>query len=96
MLECINNCVKNVKNNYYGYNPLYPTGPGLLGNIYFNGDYTKIEKFALFNSLAGNCILNRNRVVMRHYPEYRDEQQKYSTKDPSYYKLWNERKIYIL
>jgi hypothetical protein len=96
MLECINNCVKNVKNNYYGYNPLYPTGPGLLGNLYFNGDYSKIKDFELFNSLVGNCILNRNRVIMRHYPEYRAEQQKYSAKEPSYHKLWVEKKIYNL
>jgi len=94
MFECINACVHNIKNNYYGYNPLYPTGPGLFGNIYFNGDFSKIKDFDLFNTLVGNSICDRKRIIMRHYPEYRYEQQKYSIKEPSYFHLWNKDKIY--
>ena len=95
MRKCINNCVKNIKNNYYGHNPLYPTGPGLLGNLYFNGDYKKISEFELFNSLVGTFVLNKNRVIMRHYPEYRIEQQnKHFKPKPNYAQLWTDKKIY--
>lgn len=95
MLECINNCVKNIKNNYYGYNPLYPTGPGLLGNLYFNGDYSKVKDFELFNSLVGTFVLNKKRVIMRHYPEYRiDQQNKQFKPKPNYGQMWADKKIY--
>jgi mannosyltransferase OCH1-like enzyme len=31
LLDCIENIVKNVQNNFYGFSSLYPTGPGLIG-----------------------------------------------------------------
>ncbi len=94
MFKCINECVHNIKNNFYGYNQLYPTGPGLFGNIYFNGDYSKVKDFELFYTLGGTSICNRNRIIMRHYPEYRYEQQKYTIIEPNYFYLWNKHKIY--
>ena len=36
LFECIQQIVKNVASKNYGYNALYPTGPGLLGQIYFS------------------------------------------------------------
>jgi mannosyltransferase OCH1-like enzyme len=36
LLKCIETIVNNVKNKYYGDNYLHPTGPALLGEIYFN------------------------------------------------------------
>lgn len=94
LLECINSIVENVKNKNYDYNPIYVTGPGLLGEKYFKGDYSNIEKkIDLFNSLNGNYILNRNKKILSHYPEYRIEQQKYQ-KNEYYHVLWKKRKIY--
>jgi mannosyltransferase OCH1-like enzyme len=59
--DCIKQVVRNVKNKYYGYNPLYPTGPGLLGEIHFKADYkSKVKKIKYFNSIAGNYILSKN------------------------------------
>jgi hypothetical protein len=94
LLECINSIVENVKNKNYDYNPLYVTGPGLLGEKYFKGDYSNIEKkIDLFNSLNGNYILSRNKKILSHYPEYRAEQKKYQ-KNEYYQDLWRKRKIY--
>ena len=91
--ECIDNVVKNTKNKYYGHNSLYPTGPGLMGNIYFkDGKREKIHDFELFNSLNGNYILSRNKKILYHYPEYRDEQAQ--TGAPKYYKMWENRTMY--
>ena len=93
LLECINKIVKNTKTNYYGYNPLYVTGPGLLGDIYFKNNFNKIQEFDLFNSLSGNCILNRKRVILKHYNEYRIEQN-INNKTPYYHEAWKNKKIY--
>lgn len=93
LLECINKIVKNTKTNYYGYNPLYVTGPGLLGDIYFKNNFNKIQEFDLFNSLSGNCILNRKRVILKHYNEYRIEQN-INSKTPYYHEAWKNKKIY--
>jgi len=93
LLKCIQKIVKNVNNKYYGHNPLYITGPGLLGEEYFAGDYSKIRDFSLFNSLNGDYIINRKGIVLSQYPEYRQEQSKYSPKQ-YYQKLWHERKVY--
>ena len=93
MLECINQIVDNVKKKFYGYNALYPTGPGMLGEKIFRGDYSNMEQIELFNSLNGNYILNKKKVIMSQYPEYRAEQQVYSKK-VYYHNLWTHKKIY--
>lgn len=94
LLECINQIVYNVKHKYYGHNELYPTGPGLLGEKYFKHDYSKMKNMDLFNSFEGTTILNKKRIIMSHYPEYRREQQMYGTKSYNYHILWATRKIY--
>jgi len=94
LLECINSIVENVKQQNYDYNPLYVTGPGLLGEKCFRGDYSNIQnKINLFNSLNGNYILNRNKKILSHYPEYRIEQKNFQ-KNEHYYNLWFKKKIY--
>jgi len=93
LLECINSIVENVKQKNYDYNHLYVTGPGLLGEKYFKGDFSKVNSINLFNSLSGNYILNRNKKILSHYPEYRIEQKKYQ-KNEYYYILWKNKKIY--
>ena len=96
--DCIKQVVRNVKNKYYGYNPLYPTGPGLIGEIHFKADYkSKVKKIKYFNSIAGNYILSKNRKVLSHYPEYREEQRRYTKTGPNYYyhDLWVKNNIYL-
>ena len=36
---CIQTITQNAETYMYGYNALYPTGPGLLGRVYFNNDF---------------------------------------------------------
>jgi hypothetical protein len=98
-MECINQIVKNVKSGYYGFNALYPTGPGLLGEKYFKGNFeNKINKFKYFNSINGTYIMDKERKILSHYPEYREEQKEYGEKNKAgvkyYTVLWNENGIY--
>jgi hypothetical protein len=95
--DCIQQIVTNVHNKTYGYNPLYPTGPGLLADKYFGEDgcsNQKINEFNYFNSFMGDRILSRNGVILEHYPEYRME-QKQSAPIPHYHQLWTQRNVYM-
>ena len=95
--DCIQQIVKNVRNEDYGFTPLYPTGPGLLGEKYFGTSYdSRVKNIRFFNSMVGNYILSKKRKVLSHYPEYRQEQTLYSGKGPVFYypDLWYHRKIY--
>jgi len=97
LYECIQQIVKNVRKEEYGFGCLYPTGPGLLGEKYFGGFYeSRVKKIRFFNSVVGNYILNKKRKVLSHYPEYRQEQTLYSGKGPVFYypDLWYHRKVY--
>lgn len=98
LMNAINAIVDNVNNNYYGKNSLYPTGPGLLGKLYFNNN-TNIKDFELFYNhyeyeyIVTNQIIYKKIVILENYPEYRKEQQQ-NNKLPSYHTLWAERLIY--
>jgi mannosyltransferase OCH1-like enzyme len=98
LLECIHEIVENVQNKYYGYNELYPTGPGLFGEKYF-GDkiVSKISNFQYFNSINGTFIISKKgKKVLSHYPEYREEQFTYGKKNRKYYlSLWKDKDIYF-
>jgi hypothetical protein len=100
LMDTIRSIVDNVKNNYYGKNSLYPTGPGLLGKLYFK-DNTKIEEFELFYNhyenkhIVTNQVIYKKIVILENYPEYREEQQK-NNNLPSYHTLWAERLIYSI
>jgi len=90
---CIEEIVKNVKNKYYGHNPLYPTGPGLLGDIYFKGDMNKTQNMELFNGFKGNVIISKKKEILKHYDEYREEQKK-NGKSQHYWLIWKNKQIY--
>jgi mannosyltransferase OCH1-like enzyme len=98
LMDTIHSIVENVNNNYYGKNALYPTGPGLLGKLYFKNN-TKIQDFELFynhyetKTTVTNQIIYKKIVILENYPEYRKEQQE-NNKLPSYHTLWAERLIY--
>ena len=91
--QCIDSIVRHVQQNYYGHNSLYPTGPGLLGDIFFHQDYIeKLKQTKYFLSRQGKHILNKDQVVLSIYPSYRSEQKSFGT--PHYSYLWDQRKIY--
>ncbi len=93
LLDCINHIIKNANNDYYGFSSLSITGPQLLGDIYFDNDYTKIDSMDLFNSSDCTYIFNRHKKIMTHYPEYRAEQKMYGL-HVDYHKLWKNRLVY--
>ena len=96
--KCICKIVENVENEEYGKTCLFPTGPGLLGDIYFeNIDETEfIQKLSLefdciFSRNIKNIILH-NTAILEIYPEYRMEQKQ---EGKLYYSvLWNKHRIY--
>ena len=97
MLKCINKIVENVKNNYYGENPLYPTGPALLGS-FFDKNQIKILDLNFKNTYIENIIdkyyiVYYDRIILTYYNEYREEQSKYQ-KNKHYSQLWEEKNIY--
>jgi hypothetical protein len=98
LYECIQQIVKNVNNEEYGFGCLYPTGPGLLSEKYFGDSYeTRVKNIRFFNSIVGDYIISKERKVLSHYPEYREEQKQYSKKKGpavSYTELWYNRNIY--
>jgi len=99
LYDCIQKIVANVKKQEYGYNPLYPTGPGLLGEMYFKKEYkTRVKNIKYFNSIAGDFILSKTKKVLSHYPEYRMEQTKYPPEGPLFYysDLWYHQKVYMI
>ena len=94
LFECIQTIVINVKNKYYGYNRLYPTGPGLLGEKYFKRDMSKIKEFKIFYSMNDISIITKKNRILKIYGKYREEQKKYG-KNKNYGDLWNENNIYV-
>ena len=102
LLDCINQIVLNVKNNFYGTSPLEPTGPLLLGLVYKS--YNDITTLDMYLSLHINYkklqfqqeenIVYNNINILKIYNTYRSEQKK-NTK-LTYSQLWNKRNIYII
>jgi hypothetical protein len=100
LLDAIVNIVRNTQINFYGFNPLYPTGPGLLGELYFGNiddNISMIDKFDLvFNMIGGeDVIIYKNQIILQSYPEYRREQRK-TQQNKHYTQLWHQRSIYNL
>lgn len=96
MMDCILQIVKNVNDNYYGFSCLYPTGPGLLGELYMKNKLNyRLEEIDLFHISKGEKIIYNNRSILEHYPMYRKEQVN-NQKSPHYSIMWEENSIYIL
>ena len=94
---CIQSITNYTENYYYGHNALYPTGPGLLGQQYFTGDFLQnihlLKDIKLFHSENANNIIYKNTTVLSVYDGYREEQLKYQN-NLHYSKLWEQRAIY--
>jgi len=95
LLEAIQQIVSNIKNKFYGKNPLEPTGPGMLGNIILKN---KIPiNIDLIHYKGGGYIIYKNRFILStEYPEYYTEQlELFRALNTRNYKiLWQQKKIY--
>lgn len=88
MKRCIEKVVENVETNYYGYNDLYPTGPGLLGMVY-STTYPDNSIVDLIY-IGQENITQNGKVVIHSYPEYREE----APSSGKYGQLWRAKNIY--
>jgi len=97
LLKCINQIVENVKNKYYGENPLHPTGPLLLGSYFTNERMQEIKLYFkhsfVENKLDKYYIVKNDGIILTYYDGYREEQNKFQ-KHKHYDILWNEKNIY--
>lgn len=95
LLDCINQIVINVKNNYYGKMDISITGPVLLGKFYFKKFPNNYQSFDIGYSLNDKTLIDfkQKKVILSKYPEYYNEMEVYSTKEP-YSKLWHKKKVY--
>ena len=97
---CIRQIVNNVNNKYYGLNPLYPTGPCLLGSYFTREQREKLEIYFDTSYYNGKKIYyityndgTKDVIILKIYHEYRDEQKIYQKK-PYYADLWRQKNIY--
>jgi hypothetical protein len=76
---------------------LYPTGPGLLGELFFNEVHiiSQLKDFLMNYNYTGknDVIFYNNNIILKNYDEYRKEQNS-NQNNKHYHTLWNERKIY--
>jgi mannosyltransferase OCH1-like enzyme len=100
MWNCIQQIVENVKNQYYGENPLYPTGPCLLGNFSTKDEKNTMElhyECTIIENFNNNSniyyIMFRDFIILTPYKQYRDEQKR-TQKFESYDSLWHKKDIY--
>lgn len=85
---CIERIVLNVEKQEFGFNPLYPTGPGLLGEV-----LGKDADIDLTFSPDANYILFNKKRIFQMYPEYREELYN-ETSGKGYTHLWKKGTIY--
>ena len=104
LLICINKISENVKNKYYGFNSLYPSGPGLLGEQYIKmirenkstmeaeSELDKLDMCMVYEFDVWKIIYN-NVHILEHYKEYREEQKLFA-KTLYYGELYALKQIY--
>jgi mannosyltransferase OCH1-like enzyme len=89
MKQCIEKIIENVETNYYGYNDLYPTGPGLLGMVH-TSIYNDNSTIDLIHLGGERIITQDGKLVIHSYPEYREE----APSSGKYGQLWRSKNIY--
>jgi mannosyltransferase OCH1-like enzyme len=92
--DCIDNIVDNVNNKFYGFNDLYPTGPGLMGQIYFEYKqrYDDIDLFFVGYPEGKYTIQLGKSIILQSYPEYNAERT--AGGKHSYASFYGDKNIY--
>jgi len=96
LLMAIFKIVENVKNKFYGNDPLEPTGPLMLGNL-IRSNKLKLN-IDLKHYMDGGFLIYKNKfVISTEYPEYKNERtQQYNKIDRKRYDaMWIEKRIYL-
>jgi len=86
--------VENVKNRYYGPTCLYPTGPGLLSQLFSPEDKAKFDMYHNFYMNYDNrFVYLNNYIIFKSYNGYLHEHN-CNKKVDHYSILWGNNKIY--
>lgn len=101
--------VENCRNLYYGANPLYPTGPVLLGRVFLKVMAMRGNDFTADNQYVGSCgcitpessMINLTYVCKKgEVVAYRNKKQGGDLKhiglkkSNNYNEIWNNRQVY--
>jgi len=95
LLKAIEKTVSNVQKRKYGYNDLYPTGPGMLGDLFMKNRSIApmiVMKNETINNSAKMKIIYDQKPILIEYDEYRKDMG--STSSIRYGKLWATKNIY--
>jgi mannosyltransferase OCH1-like enzyme len=99
LLKAIRQIVENVKNNFYGNNPLDITSPGLLANYFTKKEKNNLELYHSYtvinNKINEYYIVYSDKIILKFYERYREEQLK-NQKLEHYSILWEKKQIYNL
>ncbi len=94
--KCIDKIVEHVENRYYGEDPHWPTGPGLIGDVMVENGYIVPNEYIHFvlepNNIHSIIDKKTNETILRQYSFYRQDQSNY--KNSSYWDKWLEKNIY--
>jgi mannosyltransferase OCH1-like enzyme len=92
LLRCIKQVIYNVKMKFYGFNPLYPTGPGLLGLIVEKQPYRRIvgPHIDIYHVKEGFYYVFKNRLILHSIDGYDSAR----SNTPYYATAYANRKIY--
>ncbi len=88
--KSIQRIVTHIQNEYYGINPLSPTGPLLLKHIVPEKEKKKIQM--QFHRDQEMIYLHRF-PILQYYPDYRKEQNQTNPHN-HYHQLWQNKNIY--
>lgn len=93
LLSAIGRIVENVKNRYYGTNPLEPTGPYLLKE-FFTTSQRKNFELNFYKRVPNKYFIRYDLyIILEEYPDYRKEQKKTSPVE-HYHTCWMNFNIY--
>jgi mannosyltransferase OCH1-like enzyme len=94
LLACIHEIVKNVRIQYYGLNPLAPTGPYMLGKVAIREKAKLNLDIAFSEKHTGEYFVHKGKCIFTAYAQYRIEQRRETRKNPYYMEAWTNKKIY--
>jgi len=92
LLQAILQIVENVKNNYYGTNPLEPTGPLLLKRFFTTDDINNLPLRMHDNGIQ--IIFNDKPILEFDHKNYLSIKYTYYNYASNYITLWHIKQIY--
>ena len=95
LYKSIMQIVENVKKKYYGFSPLYPTGPKMLGSVIIKNKLS-VNVDMKHHDGGGYIIYKNVFVISTEYPEYNNEKnsQNNQINKKAYSEMWKEQTVY--